>query len=327
MLPPTPSDLFDEAGRPRLGRYQGSLHQVDLSGRQHRRLTDPLRHKRWLYFLIVAPEHLCAAAIVDAGYAGNAFAFVASRTGLLARASALAPPRVGVRVGDLPEEGCDAWFRSVGLSISVSRPPGASAYRLRADSRDLGLDIVLDSERAPPAITAVSQPGGGISVTEKRVLLSAAGTARVGRETVPIDDALGGLDYTQGLLPRHTVWRWAFLLGQARGGTRVGLNLVQGFTGAPECALWLGDELHPLDEGRFTLAGALSPWRIATACGAVDLTFTPCGLHEEHRNLLLVRSRFLQPMGSYSGRVRLPGRPELVLDGVLGVAEDQDVLW
>ena len=58
----------------------------------------------------------------------------------------------------------------------------------------------------------------------------------------------------------------------------------------------------------------------------MDLTFGVGAVHAQHTNLLLVRSRFLQPAGTFSGTMRIDGR-DVELDGVPGVVEDQDVIW
>jgi hypothetical protein len=109
----------------------------------------------------------------------------------------------------------------------------------------------------------------------------------------------------------------------------VGLNLVQGFVGTPECAVWVDGDLFPLNEGviDFEQDRPLSPWRVRTADGDVDLRFTPSAMHQEQRNLIVVASSFIQPAGVFSGTIRVPGRAPLELDGVLGVVEDQRVTW
>jgi hypothetical protein len=58
----------------------------------------------------------------------------------------------------------------------------------------------------------------------------------------------------------------------------------------------------------------------------VDLTFAPGGMHEERRNLGVIATSFVQPAGVYRGTMRVDGRT-LTLDGVVGVTEDQDVVW
>jgi hypothetical protein len=53
---------------------------------------------------------------------------------------------------------------------------------------------------------------------------------------------------------------------------------------------------------------------------------TPGGVHRETRDLGIVSSRFVQPVGSFSGTIEVLGR-RLVIERALGVVEDQDVLW
>jgi hypothetical protein len=181
-------------------------------------------------------------------------------------------------------------------------------------------------------MTAIAPVGpsrdGLVNVTEKRALLPVSGELTVRGRRRRLDGALGGYDYTHGLLARRTMWRWAYALGRAKSGERVGFNLVQGFVGEPECTAWVDGEVFPMREGRFAFDRdePLSEWRVSTADGAVDLRFKPGGMHSEQKNLGLVASRFVQPAGAYSGTLRV-GAKELVLDGVLGVTEDQDVLW
>ena len=206
-----------------------------------------------------------------------------------------------------------------------------AAYSVRVKMRGIELHAELDTTGAPPAITAIARVGDDdrlVNTTQKRALLAVRGELNVGGWRRSLTGALAGFDYTHGLLARRTMWRWAFGLGRAKSGERVAFNLVQGFVGEPECAAWVEGEIYPLREGRFAFdrGRPLSEWRVSTADGAVDLRFKPGGMHAEHKNLGLVASRFVQPTGLYSGTLRVGGR-ELALDGVLGVTEDQDVLW
>jgi hypothetical protein len=104
----------------------------------------------------------------------------------------------------------------------------------------------------------------------------------------------------------------------------VSLNLVQDWMGASECVARIGNKLVPLGEAKFVFDAAqpMQPWHITTACGRAALTFTPLIVHAEHENFGIVRSRFVQPSGIFSGEVC----GEKVSD-LVGVAERQDVLW
>ena len=72
--------------------------------------------------------------------------------------------------------------------------------------------------------------------TEKRGPLAVTGEVRAGGERFRFDGGLAGTDFSIGLPPRHTHWRWAMIFGRDRGGRAVCVNLVEGHIGAPECA-------------------------------------------------------------------------------------------
>lgn len=331
LLPP-PDALLDPAtGALRAGSFRGGLPPVDLAPLAPRRLPRFLGHKRWVYVGIASEEVYVGAAIVHLGYAANAFAFLYDRRAarMLADRAALGPP-FAATVSDSAGEGARAVARLPGGRLCFERPRGETITRVEIEMGDLRVFARMDAAGAPPPISACGPVPGGVAVaTEKRALLAVTGEASVAGRRVPLTGALGGQDYTNGLLPRHTTWRWAFALGRARSGERVGLNLVEGMVGEAECALWIERELFPLAEGRFSFdrARPLEPWRVQTADGAVDLRFTPGGMHADRTNLGLIRSRFLQPAGVYSGVIRAADGRALELDGVLGVVEDQDMLW
>ena len=65
---------------------------------------------------------------------------------------------------------------------------------------------------------------------------------------------------------------------------------------------------------------------IIGADGALDLSFKPLAAHREQRDLKLVKSRFEQPIGLWSGTITL-GDQQHRFENAAGVAEDQDVLW
>ena len=88
-----------------------------------------------------------------------------------------------------------------------------------------------------------------------------------------------------------------------------------------------------------TLALRLALWALASAgCtgevkplpavtdGAVDLRFVPAAVHEEAQDLKVVRSKFIQPVGRFSGTLTVDGKTHRV-SGIPGVVEDQDVVW
>jgi hypothetical protein len=329
-LLPVPSSILDPAtGRPRVGSYRGGLPVVDLLGTRPSLATRAFKRKRWIYVGIATRDLYIGVGIIRLGYAANAFSYVYdARAGkMIAHRTAVAP-HFRASVDDQGRAGRAARFVSGNSRLVFERSGSVDALDVRM--RDLKISATLDASHAPPALGAVAALGGGsVDATEKRALLEVMGEVRVGGQRTSLDGALGGYDYTHGLLPRETRWRWAFVLGRAKGGERVGVNLVEGFTGEVECAAWVDDQLFALGEGRFDFnpSRPLDPWRVRTADGAVDFTLTPGGMHADRTNLGVVRSQFIQPAGLYTGTLRLAGRDELVLERALGVCEDQHVLW
>ena len=269
-----------------------------------------------------------AAAVVDLGYSATAFAFAydARDARMLADVSSLG---LSAEVGPTAKEGARAAFRSRSLSIAFTRNPKSSTYGLTVNSPSIAVGARLEAASAPSPITAVCGLGPGrTSVTEKRALLSASGYVSAGGQERSLEGGFGAYDYTHGLLPRRTRWNWAMLLGTTSEGDPIALNLVQGFMGEAECAAFTRAGVVGLPEGRFDFdpERPLEPWRVRTSDGETDLEFAPGAMHAERKNLVLVRSRFVQPVGTFSGTIGL-GPRSVTIARALGVVEDQDVLW
>jgi len=339
-------DLGRTAGGP-LGR----LHRV-------------ARGKRWLYVAIAADPVLVGLAVVRLGYAANAFAFVyhAGERRMLVDASSMGPSFAAEVADSVLGVSTVARFRSRALRAAVTGvastrtakaadvDAGRGSLAVTAAAHGLELRAHLDAASAPPSISAIARLAGGRpAATEKRALLAVSGEVIAAGRRFPLDGGLAAYDYTQGLMPRRTAWSWALALGRAADGEPFALNLVQGHVGEAECAAWTRDGVHPLAEGRFAFdpGDPLSGWRMSTADGSVDLRFAPGSIHAEKRDLGLIRSRFLQPVGAFEGTVRLgsgsagggagtntEGTPagaapdrEIEVASMLGVTESQDVLW
>ena len=289
-----------------------------------------------MYVAIASDELLIALAVVDLGYASNAFAFAldAKALRMLAQTTSMGPPFAACVSGAIERT---ASYNFLGTSVQIERPAGSTALSINARMNDIEVRAEIDARGAPPAIAAIaaveskstSSARGLVNMTEKRALLDVRGEAVIAGRRVSLDGALAGYDYTNGLLARRTQWRWAFALGRAKSGERVALNLVEGFIGDAECAAWIDGELYPLAEGRFTFdpKSPLSAWKLRTADGGADLAFRPGGMHVDNRNYGVLASRFTQVGGVFSGKLAIEGRGELELENVLGVTEDQDMLW
>ena len=330
-----PSRLLDPStGQPAFGAYAGGLGRIDLRPAGRSALFRGLHHKRWLYALIAGEELAIGLAIVNLGYALKGFVFALDRrSGKLAvDYSAIAPRGFG-EVADGMVPGAVFRFQSPDGAGRLSVVLGAAEHRVEVTAPELRVSARLRAAGAPLPLGVVAALGargsGCMDLTEKGALLETEGEVTLRGERRSLEGAFAGYDYTQGYMPRHTRWRWAYGLGRAVSGERVALNLTQGFIGEPECVVWVEDDLVPTGEGRFIYEPArpLQPWRLRTDDGGVDLVFSPDGLHAETTNLGVIASSFVQPVGSFSGTVRARDGRTLELARLPGVVEDQDVLW
>jgi hypothetical protein len=320
-LVPAPAAFVDEAtGAPAFGAYEGPLPAVRFPSLGLRERA--LRRKRWVYVAISTDDVWIAFAVVRTGYVASAFAFVydlATRT-MLADETALAPT-LASRVADDPHaRGPLASLRFARTKIACARTEEGISIDARIGA--ITIDATLVDARAPAALTAIARLGDGLAnATEKRALLGVRGEARVGDRVVPLSNAVAGYDYTHGLLPRHTRWHWAFALGRDTSGEPIAFNLAEGFVGQAECAAFAGGRAHALAEPHFEVGDT---WRL-TADG-IDLSFSPGAIHAQYTNLGVVRSKFVQPAGTFTGTIKVSGRERRV-ERLPGVVEDQDVLW
>ena len=96
-----------------------------------------------------------------------------------------------------------------------------------------------------------------------------------------------------------------------------------------ENVVWIDGQPHPLDARtrfEFDWTDVMAPWRMATLDGTVRLRFEPLAAHNEHLDVKVLRSHFVQPVGHFIGEIDVAGRT-YVIDRMPGVSEDQDILW
>lgn len=343
-LPPAPPSLADDAGAPRFGTYEGSLPEVDLGQltgayrpAMGRRL---LKHKKWLYSFVATREVVAMCAVVDVGYSSNCFVFAVDLkdSQVLLDTSVLGLAAPMVHVSNAPSAGLEARFTSPTLRVNASRPVGSERFHLHARAgllgRKLNLQVDFLAAGAPPPLTVIAPVAddGVVNVTQKWAGMLTFGSLLAGGRRYLLDGGVGGMDYTHGYLARRTAWRWGFACGRLADGTPIGLNLVEGFNetreDVNENALWVGGRLIPLSRARFVWnkADPLDKWEVSTDDGAVQLTFKPLGAHREERDLMLVKSVFIQPVGLFEGLITIDGRTYPV-ENLPGVTEDQDILW
>jgi hypothetical protein len=170
------------------------------------------------------------------------------------------------------------------------------------------IDIVLEETAG---IESVCPAGDSYAWTRKQGGVAAHGTV-MGHGL----DARAVIDDTAAYYARHTHWQWSAGVGCATDGRELAWNLVNGVNDPPtgsERTIWIDGEPHEPP-----------PCAFAPDLSGVDgLRFHAEAVRERYENLILVRSRYRQPFGTFSGE--LPGGIGLA-EGY-GVMETHDAWW
>ncbi|WP_155981432.1 DUF2804 family protein [Nocardia sp. BMG111209] len=311
----------------RLAARPASVNPLD-EFRGPRRLLRRTRLKEWAGFTLVHPEIYASMILQDAKYLGSSEIYVHDRAnGALYQHERVAPPGT-VRLAE----------QLLGSSVALRRKGYAIEYDFAADRHRIGIEIAATAEApalrgrlellpaaASPALSVSSRLPGGAMYTNK-ALYPIEGSLRVGeREFVFRPDRdLAILDEHKSTLPYRTTWTWG-TFGTFADGVPVGANFVDRpeLPGQPEeSGIWTADAAAPLTDVDFgwDAAAPLSPWRVRSADGRLDVTFTPEGRKTVDLQLGVLAMDYFQAYGTFAGSLDIGSRT-LELTDVHGVCE------
>jgi hypothetical protein len=240
--------------------------------------------KAWRYVGVYGPELMLCAALVRIGPARQSFWAVWDR----GRSRLLERTRIGRGAVDL---------RPGRLTVNDA----AVRLDLRLEEQD-GVEAVCPSERS----YAWTRKQGGVRAHGIATLEGA-------RHSV---DGRAVIDDTAAYYARQTSWQWSAGIGVSVDGRDVAWNLVAGVNDPEsdsERTVWVdGEPFEP------------PPCKFHAGLRGVDaLRFDAEAVRERTDNLVLVRSRYRQPFGVFSGQ--LPGG--VALGAGYGVMEEHHAWW
>jgi hypothetical protein len=245
--------------------------------------------KAWRYVGVYGPDLMLCAAIVRIGRARQSFWAIWDRAdGRLRERTVLGRGPVRLDLG-----------------------------RVRIEDGDVLVDIALQEQGG---IEAVCPSGTSYAWTRKQGGIRARGVVQLAGDVRPVA-ARAVIDDTAGYYQRHTRWHWSAGVGTATDGRSLAWNLVAGVNDpreASERTVWIdgkSSEPRPVE-----FAEDLTAIRFQ---GGPTLGFAPEAVRERRENLVLLRSSYRQPFGSFKG-----GLPEgIELAEGYGVMEEHDVWW
>jgi hypothetical protein len=220
-----------------------------------------------------------------------------------------------VRIGPARQAFWAAWDRAAGRlyerTVIGKGPVQLSPGRARLADREVELDLTLEESCG---VETVCASASSYAWTRKQGGVPAHGWISIGGHRRPLRSR-AVIDDTAAYYQRHTRWRWSAGVGDAADGRALAWNLVQGVNDPPrasERTLWIDGE--PLELAPVTFDAVLT--------GVGELRFSAEATREQDQNLVLVRSRYRQPFGTFAGEIG-----GVALERGFGVMEEHDVRW
>jgi hypothetical protein len=183
---------------------------------------------------------------------------------------------------------------------------------VRVVDREVQFELWLEET---DGVETVSAHGDSYAWTRKQGGIAARGRIVLGGEPRMLEGR-AVIDDTAGYYERHTRWCWSAGVGTTTDRRAVAWNLVTGVHDAAhdsERTVWIDGVPHEADPAVFA----------ADLSQVGGLRFRSEAVRARTENLVLVRSDYRQPFGTFSGA--LPGGVELA-EGY-GVMEAHDARW
>ncbi|MFA0305125.1 DUF2804 domain-containing protein [Vibrio splendidus] len=332
---PAPHSLIDSNGQPIIGHFDGIPKHLNIENFDYRNSMDAkanswqkhFHYKQFQFVSIVTDTHIIGVAIADIRYLGSAFCYVYDiENNHLQESSWLRPFGVDKQVTTSPFDGTT---NIAGQSITFNIEGGQ--WQVRLSTKLIKADIALEPGTDSLPMAMCSPTGySGWTYTQKHNALRISGDIQIKGESLVLQQARAGYDFSAGYMRRETSWRWASINTQSNG-TDIGLNLAAGVneTGGCENVLWVNGTRHLLNPVQFTFSRQDTnlPWQITSQDGRINLTFMPLNNRSEKLNLWLLKSNFRQFIGHFSGSIEDNNGVTHRLDGVLGLTEDHFACW
>lgn len=318
-LAPLPNSLVGPSGA-LAGLWAGSLT---------REATDPVpgrgRIRRWSYAAAATPDGRLqvGAAVVTLGPVATTFAWLLHDDGGEPRVRTWERRLPGWRVGVPAQQAARA---TSGRDRVVISPHGGLLLALD-DVDGVPIHVDLVAEPGTAAVCSTPTPGGGWNTTEKQAGHAMVGSVAVGDELLAFDGH-GWRDWTCGRQDRHTTWRWAAAAGRTADGRSIGLNASVGMNGAGpgEDVVWLAGRPAPLEVKRLEAVDDVDGRWVVEGPGW-GLEFTPLGVRAARERLVVVRSAYVQPIGTFAGTLPDDTGGTVEVACLPGVTEDHEALW
>lgn len=288
-----------------------------------------LAFKQFQFYGVSSKEWILGCAIADLKYLTAAFYYrYHFPTQSFYRYSCKQPFNYRNRVNLTPDEG--EWYLK----------HGKNSFRMHAKNHTRHLEIDLANgeqvnlsllEQHTNPLRLCTRTGiNGWTYTQKNAGLMVNGELSCSLGKVNLDRTLGNYDWSAGFMRHETFWNWASLGGKSQEHGLFGINVSAGVneTSFNENCYWLAGKRHQLNSVSFIYSrqNLSALWKIHSADGRLNLSFTPFGAHRERVNAIFLASNFQQLFGQFSGSLLLADGRTLHIEEV-GLVEEHYAKW
>lgn len=261
-------------------------------------------------------------AVVDLGYVGQVFAWahLDDRTLTWERK---VPFGRGLDVGPTPASG--GRFDAGEEVVAIDERGGFVLDAKLAEGR---LRARIEAGEITPVTLLTPTAGGGWNCTEKGAGYRAHGEIDFDGAIFELDGG-GWRDWTTGRQDRHTAWRWAAGAGRTSRRQWLGINVSSGMNARKdgENVVWWDGQPYALVTDRLEPehGDPARSWRLGGP--GWSLRLEPHGVRKADESLLVVRSRYVQPIGVFRGTLPDPEGGSVEIEYLIGVTEDHEAVW
>ncbi|MBW2608017.1 MAG: DUF2804 domain-containing protein [Deltaproteobacteria bacterium] len=325
------------------GEWSGNFNYPDTKGLLN--LNDRLfsikrfKEKRWCYMGIIHPDIIFGCAVVHLGYISSAFAFGFDRQQhKMINHSLVFPPLGQVRYDRNPENGICSYKSLRGkLILTNNKKPIPStieaSFYLPGRSLKADIEVIEPDDGISPMHFLMPMGSSEPAFTTKTAGLKARGKIILNKKIFNLasENTFAVFDWTNGFYPRETFWNWACGAGFADDGTQIGFNFSSGVyeNGLLENTVWINGTPCKQGEIIFTYdtQNPEHPWQIKSKDDRINLRFKPEGIRRANDNLGIIKSKFIQPCGSFEGSIKTQDNLCIHLSSVGGVVEEHFAKW
>ena len=338
----TPSPLLDSSGRlSQVGWSRQPLLDANLENLSFYRwrALQPMRTKRWDYYGVTTPDMFFSVTLSHVGYLGLPFIYAIDlNSGEMWEDTLLIPFGKGIDLARNSTEGtCTFDNGRVRVVFAVE----GQQRKLRVDwptfnhGEGISCDLSLLCTPAHESLVIVIPIGSKRLYYNRKInCMPASGWIQRGgcRREIQPDKALGNLDWGRGVWEYKGFWVWASSSGFLPDGRTLGLNMGYGFgdtSAATENAIVLDGRIHKLEQVEFAYDSRafMSPWKMRSLDGRLDLVFEPFKERVAKSDLLVLSSEVHQMFGRYSGTLRTDEGEILRVENQIGWAEEHHAKW